>query len=99
MNHLESAIREAVAYPPTLLFVPVELAGLNLAVHIGFMLLAFIAFGISPAIWLVSAVVCHIVLIVLSSRDAHIVNYAKAIGRSKPKSENIVPSEGVKYVP
>lgn len=95
----EKSILTAVAYPPTMLFVPVELAGGNVAFNIILMVIGTVILDLSPLIWLFTAVAGHAILLVLSFREPHIVSMMRAIGTSKHQSRNIVKSEGMKYVP
>lgn len=99
MRRFSSPILNAVAYPPTMLFVPVELAGMNAAINAVLMLVGTASFEIPPFIWLFTGIGIHIFLIGVTSRDAHIVSVLKATGMARRKSTNIVPSRGVKYVP
>lgn len=95
-----SLIMNAVAYPPTLLFAPVELAGINMAFNVGGMIIANASFNVTPIIFLVTLVIGHVVSAFAYARDAHIVYIGQAIGRYPLRSRNLVPSEeGVKYVP
>lgn len=100
MSGLRSTILRGVAYPPTMLFVPFELTGMNVAFNITLMLICLVIFDLTPIIWIISLVVTQVFLIVMASRDAHIVTVLRAIGSFKKTSKNIVPTdEGVKYVP
>lgn len=95
----EKPILTAVAYPPTMLFVPVELAGGNVAINIMLMVFGTVILDLSPLIWLFTSVAGHVILLVLSFREPHIVMMMRALGTSRQQSRNIVKPEGVKYVP
>lgn len=100
MKALQAQILNAVAYHPTMLFIPVELAGMNIVIHAALVGLGVVVFKISPVIWLFSVAGVHGVLAVLHSRDSHLVTLGRAIGSFPRRSRNLVPTtEGVKYVP
>lgn len=92
-------VMKAVAYHPTVLFIPPELAGLNVAAHVMLMMIVVAVLDWSPIGPFVSAIVCHVLLIFAYMRDNHIVSLARAIGGSKHRTRNIIPTEGVRYVP
>ena len=94
-----SPVLNAVAYPPTMMFVPVQLAGLNIGINVGLMMLGMAAADIPPIPFLVIAIAGHVAMATWSARDAHLVTLAKAIGMRKQSSRNIIPARGVKYVP
>lgn len=95
-----STIMNAVAYPPTLLFAPVEMAGLNMGINVACMVISNASFQISPIIFLLTLIAGHLASALAYSRDAHIVYIAQAIGRYPRSSKNLIPAkEGVKYVP
>lgn len=100
MKPLTTQVLSAVAYHPTMLFIPVELAGMNIAVNVALMLLCLKIFNLSPAIWLLTIVGAWIAMAIAHTRDAHTVTLMRARGSFKQHSTNIVPTdEGVKYVP
>lgn len=99
MNRLESAILQAVAYQATVLFVPPQLAGINVAVNMSLLMTAVAVFDFNPLLFMITLIVGHIALIVASVREAHLVTLLQAIGQKKHSSKNIISSEGVKYVP
>lgn len=99
MKRYASPVLKAVAYPPTMMFVPVELAVLNMGVNAVFLAISNSLISLPPIIWLGTAIVGHILLIGVVSRDAHIVGVLRAIAQAKRSSQNIIPARGVKYVP
>ena len=100
MNQLTTKVLSAVAYHPTMLFIPVELAGMNIAINVALMLISLYMFDLSPVIWLFTIIGAWVAMAIAHSRDPHGVQMLKAIGTFKRNSINLVPTDdGVKYVP
>ena len=99
MKRYSSPVLSAVAYPPTMLFAPLELAGMNAGLNSALMLIGTAALGLPPFVWLFTAIAGHIALITWGSRDPHLVGILRAAGTARRRSKNIVPAQGVKYVP
>lgn len=99
MNENERPVLTAVAYPATMLYVPIEVAGLIVAGHAFLMALSAVLLGLNPVVFLVTLTACWIAGVAAFQRDPHLVSLLQAAGRFKRKTHNIVPSRGVKYVP
>ncbi len=97
---LRTPLMPAVAYAPTMLFVPVALAGANIAVNVSFMLIGLAVIKLTPVIWLPTLVLGHFGLMIAHSREPHIVPLGQAMSRFKRTSKNLNGVKGgIKYVP
>lgn len=94
-------VLQAVANPPTMFFVPVAIAGINLALHVVVWLLTYSIFSLPPIAFLISAIFCHSALIGVCARDMHLESVIKAYAAYSRPTRNLIPAErGVnKYVP
>jgi hypothetical protein len=100
MAVLRIPVLSAVAYTPTMLFVPIEMAGVNIAVHVCFMLLSLGLLGLSPVLFLPTLVAGHLLMMVLHSRDPHLVSLGRARASWPQSSQNLAGvAGGVKFVP
>jgi len=100
MNGIRAQVLTAVAYQPTMLFVPMQLGAIMAGLHVVLMMMGLMLFKLTPFVWLFSLGVSWIVTAAYTAKDPHLATLLVAIGQSKRKSKNlIVLSEGVKYVP
>jgi hypothetical protein len=100
MSDIRSGILTAVSYNPTILFLPIEMAGGLLGIHVILMLMGLIILKLSPFVWLITLVISWSVTAGFAANDPHLATVLRAIGLSKRSSRNIIPiTSGVKYVP
>lgn len=98
MRH-ESPVLHAVAYPATMVFVPVELAAANIALNVAAMLISMVTYDITPFLWVITTIGGHLTLLFMCSKEPHLVSLMRCIGRVKQRSRNIISTRNVKYVP
>ena len=96
---IRNNILTAVAYAPTLFFVPRELAIMNIAVNMILMLMAIVLELAPPLVFMATIVTGHAVFAMLSFREPHIVNLARAVGKARNSTSNLVRSRHTKFVP
>lgn len=95
-----AAVLTAVAYPPTMMFVPVELAAVNIGVHGALWMIVTLLGIMGPIPLLCSLILAHVLFAVMAGRNPHIVSMAKAIALSKNRTRNLIPEpDGAKFVP
>ncbi len=99
MMRNESPVFQAVAYPPTMIYIPVELAGANVGLNVAMMLVSMVTFDITPLFWLITTIIGHVVLMFVCSREPHLVMLMRCIGGVKQRSRNLIGTRNVKYVP
>lgn len=95
----ESPVLQAVAYPPTVFFVPTAAFGLNVAGGIALWLLLFITTGLDLVFAIFAIGVFHVFLVSLTVKDPHLESMAKAVGFYFRNTPNIIPSKNRRYVP
>jgi len=92
---MPSRILNAVAAPPKMLFVPVQAAGGNMVFHVTIMMLFQSIFTtINPLIFLLSAVIGHILLIIWGFKEPHMSTLIQARGKSMRRSKNLIKPKG-----
>jgi len=100
MNGIRAQVLTAVAYQPTMLFVPTQLGAIMAALHVILMMMGLLLFKLTPFIWLFSLGGFWILTAIYTAKDPHLATVMVAVGQSKHRSRNIIRmSEGVKYVP
>lgn len=97
----KTPIFKAVAYPPTLFFCPMEIAGVNFALNIVLMLLGIAKLNIPPPVWIISLFSIHIFFSIRTASDPHLALIGQASGRFLKKQPNLIKESLVKtkYVP
>lgn len=101
LHYRRSPILLPVANPVTAAWVPVQIAGLNVAFHVVVLIFANVfSNSISPAPFFVSLGVVHIILIFVCNREPHLWTIMQATGRAIRSTRNIVTKKkGIRLVP
>jgi type IV secretory pathway VirB3-like protein len=92
-NDIGSPILRAVAAPPRLLHAAPKLVAAEAALCLGIWL-----FLLEPLVAIVAFLILHVVAMVLTSRDPHLVEVLTARSRC-PRTRNLRFTRGHRYVP
>ena len=99
MVRYDSPILKSVAYPPQLLLATLELSAANLGLNLALMILSVVVLGLSPLLFVGTAVAGHVAAILITAKDPHMVTVTQAAGRRPTRTRNLIPARGAKYVP
>ena len=99
VKNLKVPVMSALAYPPTMAWVPMELAALNFIGNMAFMAFGIVFFNMSPLFFMGTTLGLHIFFIFVAVKEPHIVTISKARGKHKTSTVNLAPTGNVKYVP
>ena len=93
-------ILKAVAMPPRLFWAPMQVALINMTVHLALILIMIAVVDLNPLWLLTSLVGFHSILVSYGAREPHLSRMLMAWGKSGPNtSHSIYPNRGIKLAP
>lgn len=94
---MPTRILHAVADPPKMMFVPVNVAGMNMVVWVALMMMSQAAGIISnPIMFIFFAIGSHVMCIILGFKEPHLSTLLPAKGLSYKRTRNLIKPKGFK---
>ena len=97
---MREPILKAVAMPPRIFWAPMQVAIINMTVHLALILIMIAVVDLNPLWLLASLVSTHALLVSYGTREPHLSKMLMAWGKSGPNtSHSIYSSRGIKLAP
>jgi hypothetical protein len=92
-------ILKAVANPPTIFWAPQLPAMVNMALHALLMIYGWGLGNVSPLVFIVSNVLCHVIIAIQGAREPHLSSIIQAWAVNLKRTTNLHKGPTRKYVP
>lgn len=96
---MRDVILKAVANPPKLFWGAVLPTAINAGLQIPFMFMAIGMGEVNPLIFIITIVLGHLLVVVLSAKDQHLSGMLQAFGLTNISSTNLYKVKGNKFEP
>ena len=96
---MRDMILKAVAQPPKLFWGPVVPTAINFGIQTPMMFMAVGAADINPLVFVISIVICHLIIVGYGVREPHLSTMIQAFGQTNKVSKNLYKEGGNKFEP
>ena len=97
---MREPILKAVAMPPRIFWAPMQVAIINMTVHLAIILIMIAVMDLNPLWFLASLIVTHSILVSYGAKEPHMSRMLMAWGKSGPNmTHSIYTNRGIKLAP